>query len=1657
MVMTTAPTSTAAAPAGPLRDPSPTGETRPPTPPPGSHHDDDPHAPAAAAPRPSAFRRWLFEGAPDGLTLAFMNMQPLIYKAHAEPLSQADFLPLSGYMTAAEVLASFEAMMAGLIWRRPRSDCATTDPSPDGGAAPHAHPRSHPHPPDADANADEFEPLPTQAAVREALRTTRDRARLYATQGRGLLALMVRLVGRHLLLGMVLGVCRSASVVLQVWSLWTIIRVANKDPDYDYSKGVQFVVAAMLPLGAYFQSTFQHNVFHASTRAALIMRTVAVALVFEKLKVMTPLTLGSHAAADGADAKATKSLSLPPPAAAATPGAAADDGGSAAPAAPQPQQHAAPPPAAAAPSYAGLGGGVSTGQLINYISSDANSVVEAVIMGPMSATSVTDLCICIAWIGWVIGWAAAPLAGAVLIIFFFQMWCGARVAGNKILVAKIGDQRLRALTEFLSGIQVVKFYAWEANVRVMISALRRAEAALHVAGNVWKLLSLATIFFSGGIFAVVVFAVKLSYDGEMDAADTFVTMALIANITRAFQMLPRAITCLGTASASMARIEAFLAADVVSGLPAVSAQQQQQSPPMTPSDGADFAAAEDEGYDEQLPAFVPRDEANANTTTGAAVALSHHGHNNSTANNANAQKKNTKVIAAAASSDDSVERVAGLHVVGDFGWAGFAVRGLHLVCPAGSLTVVIGSVGSGKSTLLQAVLGVCGALSADYRVERPGSGSVAYVAQEAFIYDATVRENITFGQPFDEAKYRRVVKACSLVADLQQWGGDLVEVSASTLSGGQRQRLSLARACYADADLYVVDDPISAVDAAVGRHLLEKCFRGYLKGKTILLATHHPAPARLADQVVVMEHGVARVCAVSAESKAVMRQLAASAEVSPALPPALVATADDVERAILRLDTEGPFLDGSDDDGVASSSAAGAAAGGRQRSSACSVTHDRFGFEAGRGDGDGSDGEAAAAAAEAEAPPLDEAAQDAALDALIGRARALHVREGETAGAVPLGVYRAYIRGGGVTLCAVTAVLFFVSQGIRTVQDWWFSAWTRKEYPELSNDQCLYILGILVGAMVVVSVVRTFFFGFFTINASSALHDAMFEAVIASPLRFFEQVPLGRVMNRFSKDLDYCDDLLPRTLFDFLQLVLMILGSLALLVYAIPWFAIALPFAFAVFAYLIHAFMPSSRYMKRIEGMSRSPSMNTFQTVVGGLTTLRVYGRLDFFQAAFFSASDVTTNALLHAQCTQRWMGLRMDWVSVFWVLAAAFLAVGMMEDMGPSLVGLCLSQSVQVTGMLQFAIRMAAETENLMTSAERLDEYGSLPAEANAGTLLPGAAAVAIAPPKDDAADSSAAAADVGAATAAVPMPPSQAAASSVPASWPEGCDIAVRGLTMAYESNPDAPVLRDLHFTIRAGQRVAVVGRTGAGKSSLLAAFYRTTPIPSGSITIGGVATTDMDVFAMRARLGIIPQVPTLFHGTFRYNLDPFGRYSDAAMLEALQKVTLYEYVAARQGLDTSVGEGGANLSVGQKQLLCAARVLLTGASILFMDEATANIDEATDDKIQQIMREEAARRQMTIITIAHRLNTVMDYDLVLVMSHGRLVEYGNPRALVAAGTAGAAGADEAGTAAAVFGPVASADGDFVTNVQSEGERRQFAAMAAAMDAAHIHGREE
>lgn len=502
----------------------------------------------------------------------------------------------------------------------------------------------------------------------------------------------------------------------------------------------------------------------------------------------------------------------------------------------------------------------------------------------------------------------------------------------------------------------------------------------------------------------------------------------------------------------------------------------------------------------------------------------------------------------------------------------------------------------------------------------------------------------------------------------------------------------------------------------------------------------------------------------------------------------------------------------------------------------------------------------------------------------------------------------------------------------------------------------------MVLTLLAISLARAQLFFVLTLRAASALHEDMISRLLRAPLSFFHTNPAGRVLNRFSKDQGAVDDQLPVVVYDALQAAMQVLGAFVLLMVVVPVvIPVFLPLGIA-FALIYRHYITTSREVKRYEATTRSPVFASFSAVLKGLPTIRAYAAFDRFRTDFLR--DLNANGawyFVFVTCA-RWVGIRMDLLVALLMTAAPLLMMGVHDRMSARLVGLALSQSLQLGGVMQWMTRQLAEMENHMTSVERMLEYTRLEQE-------PATLALSGAPPPDG---------------------------------WPGAGKLTFERVTAVYRRGLP-PVLRDLSFAVLAGASCGVVGRTGSGKSSLLLALFRLIPITRGAVRIDGVDAASIALDALRRQIAIIPQDPVLFSGSLRGNLDPWRRFDDARLWEALRAVQLEGPLRALGGLEARMLDGGENLSVGQRQLFCLARALLQGASLLALDEATANVDRATDALIQAAVRDFcrgggplSAGRRRTVLIIAHRIHTIMDCDTLLVLSAGRLEESGPPAEL-------------------------------------------------------------
>uniref|UniRef100_A0A1J3HWA7 ABC-type xenobiotic transporter n=6 Tax=Noccaea caerulescens TaxID=107243 RepID=A0A1J3HWA7_NOCCA len=818
------------------------------------------------------------------------------------------------------------------------------------------------------------------------------------------------------------------------------------------------------------------------------------------------------------------------------------------------------------------------------------------------------------------------------------------------------------------------------------------------------------------------------------------------------------------------------------------------------------------------------------------------------------------------------------------------LQNINLEMKHGQKLAVCGPVGAGKSSVLHAVLGEMPKVSGTVKV----FGSIAYVSQSSWIQSGTIRDNILYGKPMDTTRYNAAIKACALDKDIDGFGhGDLTEIGQRglNLSGGQKQRIQLARAVYADADVYLLDDPFSAVDAHTAGFLFHKCVEDSLREKTVILVTHQVEFLSEVDQILVMEEG--RITQLGKYEELLMMGTAFK----------LLVNAHNDAVTVLPL--------------ASNESLGDLKKGGRDRETGNIEVLKKIEEYIGTAD--------------------------------IPGAQLTQEEEKETGyvGLKPFLDYFHVSRGWFLLWSTVLVQVGFVV--FQAASTYWLAF--AIGIPKLTTTMLIGVYSIistLSAGFVYARAVTTVYLG---IKASKAFFSGFTNAVFKAPMLFFDSTPVGRILTRASSDLNVLDFDIPSAFILVVVPAVELTAALIIMSY-VTWQVIIIALlALAATKVVQDYYLASARELIRINGTTKAPVMNYAAETSLGVVTIRAFGTVERFFKNYVILVDSDAVLFFLSNAAMEWVIMRIEILQNVTLFTCALLLILIPKGyIAPGLVGLSLSYALTLTQTQVFLTRWYCTLSNSIISVERIKQYMSIPEE-----------------------------------------PPAVVDDRRPPSSWPANGTIYLQDLKIRYR--PNAPlVLKGISCTFREGTRVGVVGRTGSGKSTLISALFRLVEPASGCILIDGIDISKIGLKDLRMKLSIIPQEPTLFRGCIRTNLDPLGVYSDDEIWKALEKCQLKATISNLPNkLDSSVSDEGENWSVGQRQLFCLGRVLLKRNKILVLDEATASIDSATDAVIQRIIREEFA--ECTVITVAHRVPTVIDSDMVMVLSFGDLVEYNEP----------------------------------------------------------------
>ncbi|XP_039820639.1 putative ABC transporter C family member 15 isoform X2 [Panicum virgatum] len=818
---------------------------------------------------------------------------------------------------------------------------------------------------------------------------------------------------------------------------------------------------------------------------------------------------------------------------------------------------------------------------------------------------------------------------------------------------------------------------------------------------------------------------------------------------------------------------------------------------------------------------------------------------------------------------------------------------VELKVKRGMKVAICGMVGSGKSSLLSCILGEMPKQEGTVKV----SGSKAYVPQTAWILSGNIRDNILFGNPYDKEKYERIIQACTLTKDIEMFAnGDFTEIGERgiNMSGGQKQRIQIARSIYEDADIYLFDDPFSAVDAHTGSHIFKDCVMGILKDKTVLYVTHQVEFLPAADLILVMQGG--KIVQKGKFDELLERNIGFDAIVgahSQALESVVSAESSS------RISSDNQKSAYREDELDAENGADDQLQGITEQEPARDVSHETN--EKGR----------------------------------------LTQDEEREKGGIGKKVYWVYLRtvhGGALVPITIAAQLLF--QIFQVASNYWM-AWAS---PPSSATNPTVGLGLLFSVYIALSMgsalcifARSMLTSLIGLLTSEKLFKNMTRCILRAPMSFFDSTPTGRILNRASNDQSVLDlDIASKFSWSMLS-VIQILGTIGVMSQvAWPVFAIFIPVMVVCVIYQRYQ-IPAARELARLYKIQRAPILHHFAESLSGAPSIRAYGQKDRFRKANLSLLDNHSRPWFHNIGSMEWLSLRLTMLSTLVFAVCLILLVSLPHGLlNPSIAGLAVTYALNLNSQLTSMIWNISRIENKMISVERILQYSRIPSEA-----------------------------------------PLVVDYCRPPNSWPQDGAINIRCLEVRYAEHLPS-ILRNISCTIPARKKVGIVGRTGSGKSTFIQALFRIVEPREGTIGIDNVDICKIGLHDLRSRLSIIPQDPTMFEGT------------------VLDKCQLGDIVRqSPKKLDSTVVENGENWSVGQRQLFCLGRVLLKRSNILVLDEATASVDSSTDAIIQQTIRQEFG--DCTVLTVAHRIHTVVDSDLILVFSEGRIVEYDTPSKLL------------------------------------------------------------
>lgn len=1096
----------------------------------------------------------------------------------------------------------------------------------------------------------------------------------------------------------------------------------------------------------------------------------------------------------------------------------------------------------------------SSGDVINLIAVDVNKIQNLSQQIHLLFTIPIKVGLAIFLLHCLLG--SSIYGGLLVMVFLIPITCLLLKALKKLNQSqmKFKDSRLKLISEILNSIKCIKLYNWEESMMENINEIRNDKELKNLKKS--GLIISINQFLWYLIPLVILGFTFYFYNDKLTSDIIFPALALFNILTGPIILLPALITSLIEASIASKRLSQFL--------------DSEEIEPKLYKDKA-FKDEPAEG----LGPYISID--GTFQWTG-----------------------DTRDLCYDESLIESLEN------------SKIALRNVKLEARGNDMVCVVGSVGSGKSTFLN---GIIGELPYTATTKYQLSGAVAYCPQIPWILNSSIRENILFGNSYDQDKYWKILEACQLVADFNILpSGDLTLVGEKglSLSGGQKARVSLARAIYADKDIYILDDILSSVDNFVANKLIKNVLSqdGLLKNKIKVLVSNNLSVLKYCDQIICIDKNTVVQQGCTEELN--------FADSKPESPSLL-----DDESEITTVSSPSP------------TSSCASTLGSRTRLNSSS-TSEGFSLKS----------------AQTCATSISGIDKKLAAPAVVS-------------GEVKWSTYLYYMKSCTVSGTFVFLLMIVVNTTMHLISNYWLKYWAESSSYDIDQFVVTYLL-LGLGSGIFVFLKTLILYQHCALKASKKLHGSMIQSILSSPLSFFDTTPSGKILNRLSNDINKIDESLPKTFNKFFTSIASTLFTLGIIVYHLPVFVFPLAVLSLIYYYFQLHYVVASRDLKRIGSSSRSPIFNHLLESLYGMETIRSYGQTGLFESINRRHINFNLKSLYVFRSVNRWLSFRLQLIGalvIFLTSAIALFSVTSSHRLSSGLVGLIMGYTLEITESLNWIVKSSADIETNIICVERAHEYSNLKPEA-----------------------------------------PREVPACKPASSWPSNGKIVFRNLSAKYRDELGF-CLDDLSFEIEQGSKIGIVGRTGAGKSSLALALFRIIEPCLGDIVIDDVAIRNIGLNDLRGNLSIIPQDCLAIQGTIRYNLDPLHRHSDLELMNAIQLAHLQPHLESLRKfqnsplessvLDFAMCEGGRNISVGQRQLLCLARALLNPSKVLILDEATGAVDTATDAVVQKTIRKEFSSK--TILTVAHRLNTVFDCDKIMVLEYGKIVEFDNPTVLL------------------------------------------------------------